>query len=368
MLYKRPIQSQRTRVTSRSTRPAVERLEDRCVPTYTITGLVAVDPQIQGAASTADPPVANQLVYIDLNDDGKLQPGDPTAVTNASGDFSFTGLAKGGYILRVLLDPGTVTTNSSGNYAEVFVGVEGYPTPGYASFGIQSFSSELPMAPFVYPFNSSPGQPATNEINAYYLFFLNRGPSDAETAYWVAQLQSGVSLTQVASDFVNSTEYESNTVASYYENYLGRKGSPSEIASWVSQMQGGMTEEQVAQDFLTSPEFNNLHSSSDDFVQTLYQDVLSRQATSAEVAVWDSQLNAGTSRSVVVSGILDSSESQQRSIDGDYTIFLGREPLAMEAAAWQAQLAENGGPLSLAEVATAIGSSPEFQARADANA
>lgn len=49
-------------------------------------------------------------VYIDLKDTGKFVTGEPTAVTNVFGAWSFTGLAAGTYTIRVEPVTGTVAT------------------------------------------------------------------------------------------------------------------------------------------------------------------------------------------------------------------------------------------------------------------
>ena len=41
---------------------------------------------------SGEPGLAGQTVFLDLNNNGILDSGEPTAITNASGAFSFTGL------------------------------------------------------------------------------------------------------------------------------------------------------------------------------------------------------------------------------------------------------------------------------------
>ena len=50
--------------------------------------------------------LAGWTVYIDTNGDGKLEPGEPTALTNSGGFYTFTGLAPGTYTIREVLMPG----------------------------------------------------------------------------------------------------------------------------------------------------------------------------------------------------------------------------------------------------------------------
>ena len=63
-----------------------------------ITGTINEDPTGSG---TATRPPDDVTVYLDLDDDGTLDPGDPTTITDDLGDYIFTGLAPGTYTVRV---------------------------------------------------------------------------------------------------------------------------------------------------------------------------------------------------------------------------------------------------------------------------
>jgi hypothetical protein len=77
--------------------------------TGTISGTVD---QLQ-APSESTVPFAGQTVYLDLNNTGSLASGDPTSVTNSSGDYSFTGLSAGTYYLRDVVPSGYIQTSPS---------------------------------------------------------------------------------------------------------------------------------------------------------------------------------------------------------------------------------------------------------------
>ena len=49
---------------------------------------------------TSNPVAAGQVVYLDLNNSGFYQAGDPTAVADSTGYYTFTGLAPGTYTVR----------------------------------------------------------------------------------------------------------------------------------------------------------------------------------------------------------------------------------------------------------------------------
>src|SRR5207248_1389163 len=80
-----------------------------------LAGAAFVDANANGAQNTADPALAGRAVYLDLNNNKALDAGEPTAVTNAQGQYNFTGVAPGTYNLRLALFPGEVVTAPTGN-------------------------------------------------------------------------------------------------------------------------------------------------------------------------------------------------------------------------------------------------------------
>ena len=65
--------------------------------TGTITGLVFSDSNKNGVYDPGEPILSNRKIYLDANSNGKLDAGERTAVSNASGVYTFTGLASGTY-------------------------------------------------------------------------------------------------------------------------------------------------------------------------------------------------------------------------------------------------------------------------------
>ncbi|HWE02028.1 MAG TPA: carboxypeptidase regulatory-like domain-containing protein [Tepidisphaeraceae bacterium] len=60
--------------------------------------------------------VANVTVYLDSNNDGKLNNGELSAVTNSSGAFTVSNVPAGAYIVRQVLPSGDTQTTPSGGY------------------------------------------------------------------------------------------------------------------------------------------------------------------------------------------------------------------------------------------------------------
>ena len=75
--------------------------------------------------------VPDVLVYLDLQGSGVLSSGDPTVVTDASGQYTFVNLAPGAYTVQPMPPAGFATTGSGANGIPVLL-----PAPGLALGGL----------------------------------------------------------------------------------------------------------------------------------------------------------------------------------------------------------------------------------------
>jgi len=106
---------------------------------------------------------------------------------------------------------------------------------------------------------------ATNEDQAsamrLYLALFDRTPDVGGAEYWLGQVDQGVPLTDIANAFLNSTELQSNGELSddafvdlLYQNALGRSPDDAGKAFWLEQLQSGVSRAEVALDIVGSPE------------------------------------------------------------------------------------------------------------------
>jgi hypothetical protein len=322
-----------------------------------ISGALFLDLNATGTFAAGDTGLLGRTVYIDLHGDGVLHPDDPQSITDSFGNFTFNGLAPGTYTLRVVTFPGDTVTNPGGSLSVTLI--MGANATG-ENLGLLLGSTILPNTPNAHPFAG-----ATTAIEAsitgLYHYILGRNPDASGLAFWVSQAAHGESITAIATQFYNSTEYETNTVKSYYQTFLGRSGDPSGVAFWVSQLDAHVSEQTVVESFLSSAEYTADHASNDSFVSSLYANVLGRNAVASELSAWDSALGAGLSRTDVVADIVQSTESYTRSINGDYTILLARTADTAGANFWLTN-ARNGD--SQVSIAARILGSSEYSQRA----
>lgn len=71
-----------------------------------ITGSVFIDENGNGQFDSGEPGVPGQKVFIDSNNNGTLDSGEPSTLTDANGNYSFTGIAPGNYTVMEVLPSG----------------------------------------------------------------------------------------------------------------------------------------------------------------------------------------------------------------------------------------------------------------------
>jgi len=142
-------------------------------------------------------------------------------------------------------------------------------------------------------------------VAALYRDFLHRNAdlnNPLGAGSWLAQLNSNA-LTdqQVATMIAHSPEALTIVVNGLYAKLLNRQADPVGQTAFVNFLVNGGTEEQVIVTIVSSPEFNALTGgTATGFVQALYNKLLGRNGTTAEVAAWVAQLQ--TYSEVAVAG------------------------------------------------------------------
>ncbi len=88
-------------------------------PTGSISGTLWGDVNGDGVRGTGDAGLAGRTVFLDQNQNGKLDPGEASTTTAADGSYTFTGLAPGTYYVDEVLPAGWIQTTPVGESAVV---------------------------------------------------------------------------------------------------------------------------------------------------------------------------------------------------------------------------------------------------------
>src|SRR5262249_54096293 len=85
---------------------------------------VAFLPAGLGPVQPPEPGLPNWQIYLDTNNNGVLDAGEPSTLTDANGNYSFTGLQPGTYVVREVPQTGWTQTRPAapGSYTEAVVG------------------------------------------------------------------------------------------------------------------------------------------------------------------------------------------------------------------------------------------------------
>lgn len=167
-----------------------------------------------------------------------------------------------------------------------------------------------------------------------YQDLLGRPPDEAGLRVWVEQLGQGTRAQDVVLAIVASSESHARTVRMAYRDYLGRDPEDTGLAAWRSFLDQGGTEEQLRLALLGSDEFYSRNgSTSDRFLEGLYDLVLGRPLDPAGGQAWLAALRQGTPRHEVARTVLGSDENLRQEVDGLFENLLCRpaDPAGLEA-------------------------------------
>ena len=191
-------------------------------------------------------------------------------------------------------------------------------------------------------FTKSPefkGRPLTSadKVDILYNTMLDRGADEEGKAYWVSQLDAGVSEAAIINGFCGSEEFATicadygieagsvdvpqpvdpdqpagegieGFVQRCYTKALDRAFDQGGVDYWVEQMRGGLKPQDVAKQFIFSEEATNMGRSNDEFIKTLYRLYMGREADEGGLAYWNEQMANGMNREQVNDGFAGSEE------------------------------------------------------------
>lgn len=303
-----------------------------------IDGTVFTDLNANGQQDTGEPGIAGRTVFINNDGSGVPDANNPSTVTNASGNYTFTGLAAGAYTIQEVLPPNTILTTSGQT-----VTVSADATDSGVSFGERPSISGTVFSDFnksghfdtgdlgvsgrtIFLNNDGSGAPDSNNpsttTDANGNFFFSGLAPGSYTAAEV--LPAGVTLTTPATKAVT--------------------------------VQTGQTA--LAVDFGEAPP---ALTANQQFIVQVYHDLLRRNAEPQALQYWAGLIASGQPRAVVVLEIEQSQEHLNDVVNGLFQLYLHRAADSAALTADTAFLASGGTAEGLS---VDLVSSPEYyQAR-----
>src|SRR5262249_5867177 len=129
-------------------------------------------------------------------------------------------------------------------------------------------------------------------IRAAYQDMLRRTPSAGETAAWIASIEKGLTIPQLADFLSRSSEYNLVLVYSWYHSYLGRAPGPGEAAGWANQLNSGVSRVSIVNALVQSDEYwARAGSNPTGFLNKIFVDLLGRLPSADEANRWLAQPN-----------------------------------------------------------------------------
>ena len=302
---------------------------------------------------------ANPVVPLlgPLADNGSGSPDSPTA----SGGEALSSYAGATASLRVV--PTEAPSSSSPAFsAGLAAGATATDERGFAR------PANSPSIGAYQPEYAATSDPAQVFVEGLYETLLNRTADPAGLAFWSSQVdaQTGSNSAMVFA-FESSGEYRQDRIEQDYEADLGRAGDPSGLQYWTAFLDSGGTLGQAQADFLGSPESKLDHGGNAvTIVESLYEDILGRVPTAAEVDGWVGTLQAdGYEFSAVATDFLLSTEGLDELTMAGYTSTFARQAGSNEVGYWVGVLT---GPIDPSDPVTLLnagldGSSEAFRIR-----
>jgi hypothetical protein len=219
--------------------------------------------------------------------------------------------------------------------------------------------------------NLNPAAENERFVDLMYFGFLGRQPTAAELSAQLAALAGGgLSWTGLAVNLFNSAEFNNGGrfAAGVYVGILGRD---ADYSGWLFQrsalINGVISQTQLVANTLNSAEYLLTYGTPSDtqFVLLLYQNVLRRQPSQAELNAQLALLQSGTSRTQLAMNFLTSAEFQQNS-GAKLNAFLAYACLLQrDAEQWERDFWANlmNTSMTVSQVFNGFVTSPEFAIR-----
>jgi hypothetical protein len=220
-------------------------------------------------------------------------------------------------------DP-SVATISVSNGVFTVSGKHTFPAPG--KFSIAVTIRSVAGASATANTSGLVGDVNQRFVAAVFNDLLQRPVDSTGLMSWTAQLQQGISRSQVVSGIESSLEYRTVQAQGLYRSLLKRSADPGGLANSVAFLMAGGTVEQLGAVIAGSPEYFQARGggTNNGFLTALYQDLLNRPIDTNGQTGFTMALANGVTPTQVAAAILSSLEYRQLLVNGFYQQFLLR--------------------------------------------
>jgi hypothetical protein len=180
---------------------------------------------------------------------------------------------------------------------------------------------------------------------AYVYHDLLHRNTDPAYQGWADLLDNGADPLTITREIQTSPEDRLDEVEGVYQSLLGRSPDPAGLDASMKFLDSGGTMNSLdATVFGSSEFFSDSGGSAGGFTDSLYQDILGREADPTGAAFWESQLASGTPPSTVAMDFEDSTEGIRKEVSDFYTNDLARQPDTGGLNGWVSRIEQGEDP------------------------
>jgi len=313
-----------------------------------------------GARESGEARVSGLTVYLDLNLNRSLDGSEPSRVSDASGTYDFGNLAAGGYSVRGLRFGMSVFTGAASAGALAVNLTSGVDRLA-ANLGLRLVSPVFPTRVTTNLFTTAYANSNTAYVYNVFRSLLNRDPSTAEVSYHVNALNSGYNRIDYATSIYNREEQLAYQVDQIYRTFLKRPADAAGLTFWADQLRRGLSPEWMIGLLVSANEYQSSRLSNASYIKGLYNDLLCREPTSADIAFWSNVLSGGRSRFDLAFQFASSPEAYTRAVKDVFVQYLHREATPADVNHWVNLLVTR--KVSVSRMAILLIASTEFATR-----
>jgi subtilisin family serine protease/subtilisin-like proprotein convertase family protein len=187
----------------------------------------------------------------------------------------------------------------------------------------------------------------TVALNSDGSFTYVQGPGFQGLDQFTYEVSNGTAVSNVAT--INLVSPNFNFAERLYQSVLNRTASNADLLGWTQRLNAGETRDQVAMSFLNSAEYQS------DLINSVYEQLLKRPADAGGLIFWLGEMQAGVPIETIMISIASSPEyialhggTTQGQIAGFYQDLLGRTASQSDILYWANRIGSGTSPASVA--------------------